>query len=626
MQPRDRRDPDMLGRYRILAVIGSGGMGRVLLGRAPDGRLVAVKQIHENLTTSAEFRARFEREVVASGRVTGAYTAGVVGHDISAEKPWLASEYIAGPSLYEVVADFGRLSPSGLKLLTIGLAMALLEIHRTGLVHRDLKPSNVLLTNEGPRLIDFGIARAVEGDVSLTATGAVIGSPAYMSPEQAECRPLTAASDVFSAGAVLAMAATGVSPFAAGSTPQTLYNVLYVEPDTSAVPQPFRDIVDACLDKDPARRPTPTELLAAAQRLEMEPVWPVRIRRRVAEYERDAAAWAAGTAVVAPPPSPPQPGRRRYGIRSLVAVALVSVAVLVGSALVGVGMPGNAVAMVDPPLALSDRESMLIDVCALLGPDVLGELGTYRSAQKGTGTTDCSVGMIDPNGKKLALDLSIGKTFASDNARPRGNTIAWLPVQGERAEGPLCDRFVETQSGLQMPVNMQAQGLTDSCPLAERALALVIRRLAVNPPLRKVAAGSIHLVNACEVMDRSVNLRTVGDPAKKYPAGSKSCWVTGNHGRFTLTFKERERVDNKPPSPSSNYKPVDLDGWLGMVDDRGAKCAYELTIKPTRDDEAEMIFAEFDPYQINVDRKVVTDGCERVRAALEPILAKFAKP
>lgn len=178
MEPLTTDDPDRLGRYQMLAVIGRGGMGQVLLGRAPDGRLIAVKQIHRNLTGSPEFRARFHREVVASQQVTGAYTAGVVDADADAESPWLASEYIAGPSLQEAVARYGAFTPGALKLLLTGLAMALLEIHRTGLVHRDLKPSNVLLTNDGPRVIDFGIARAMEDDVALTATGAVIGSPA----------------------------------------------------------------------------------------------------------------------------------------------------------------------------------------------------------------------------------------------------------------------------------------------------------------------------------------------------------------------------------------------------------------------------------------------------------------
>ena len=296
MKPLGSQDPQQLGRYRLLAVIGRGGMGQVLLGQGQDGRLVAVKQIHRQFTGNPEFRARFRREVLASQQVTGAYTAGVVDHDAESETPWLASEYIAGPGLQDMIGEFGRLNLNGLKLLATGLAMALLEIHRTGLVHRDLKPSNILLTNDGPRVIDFGIARALEDDVNLTATGAVIGSPAYMSPEQAECRPLTPASDIFAVGAVLAMAATGASPFDAASTPQVLYNVLYSSPDTTRIPEPVRALVDACLAKDPSARPTPEQLLDAASRIDAEPVWPVRIRRRIADCQAEAGRWADGTA------------------------------------------------------------------------------------------------------------------------------------------------------------------------------------------------------------------------------------------------------------------------------------------------------------------------------------------
>ncbi|WP_455132666.1 serine/threonine-protein kinase [Microbacterium aurum] len=261
MRPLAPGEPDRLGRYRALAGDRQGRHGRRAARARLEGRLVAIKQIHAHLTGSDEFRDRFRREVLASQQVTGAYTAGVLDFDTESESPWLASEYIAGPALQDVIEEFGRLSIGGMKLLATGLAMALLEIHRAGMVHRDLKPGNVLLTDEGPRVIDFGIARAMEDDARLTATGTVIGSPAYMSPEQAECRPLTPASDVFSVGAILAMAASGTSPFHGASTPQVLYNVLYNTPDLTVVPEPLRAVVAACLAKDPALRPTPEQLL-----------------------------------------------------------------------------------------------------------------------------------------------------------------------------------------------------------------------------------------------------------------------------------------------------------------------------------------------------------------------------
>ncbi|WUC01150.1 serine/threonine protein kinase [Nocardia sp. NBC_00565] len=238
----------MAGRHRLIAVIGQGAMGRVLLGRSPDGRLVAVKMIHRHLAQNPEFRARFRLEVQASQRVTGAYTAAVMDADPDASEPWLASVFVPGPSLRAAVDQFGPMPLGGLRLLTAGLASALMEIHRAGMVHRDLKPSNVLLAEDGPRVIDFGIARALEGDIQLTSTGSLIGSPAYMSPEQAEGRQLSAASDVFSVGAMLLLAATGQSPFLGASTPQTLYNVVHNRADTSRVPTVLRPVLDACLD------------------------------------------------------------------------------------------------------------------------------------------------------------------------------------------------------------------------------------------------------------------------------------------------------------------------------------------------------------------------------------------
>ncbi|MFD9736626.1 serine/threonine-protein kinase [Umezawaea sp. NPDC059074] len=265
MKPLGASDPTTIGRYRILAELGRGGMGRVLLGSGPDGRLVAVKLIHGALVQDEGFRGRFSREVEASGKVSGAYTAAVVGSDANAEVPWLASVFVPGPSLQEAVATAGPLPEESALRLAAGLATALLEIHRVGLVHRDLKPSNVLLTDDGLRVIDFGIAKAVDDtDNNLTHTGSMIGSPGFMSPEQAVSGTLGPASDVFSLGAVLAAACTGRSPFAGASTLQTLNNVVSVRPDLSALPPRVRLIVERCLEKDPAKRPSPEHVLDLA--------------------------------------------------------------------------------------------------------------------------------------------------------------------------------------------------------------------------------------------------------------------------------------------------------------------------------------------------------------------------
>ncbi|MEU9302883.1 serine/threonine-protein kinase [Streptomyces sp. NPDC048269] len=256
--------PKHVGPFDVLGVLGEGGMGRVLLAAGPDGRLVAVKQVLAHFAGDEGFRARFRREVTASRKVSGAYTAAVIDADADAPTPWLASAFVAGPSMSAVVEEVGVLSEDVVRRLAAGLASALAEIHRAGLVHRDLKPSHVLLAEGGVRVIDLGIARATEpgaeGDTELTRTGIVVGSPAYMSPEQAEGRPLTPASDVFSLGSVLAMAVTGRSPFAGTSALRTLFDVVHAEPDLSAVPAGLRHVVASCLAKDPAARPSPARL------------------------------------------------------------------------------------------------------------------------------------------------------------------------------------------------------------------------------------------------------------------------------------------------------------------------------------------------------------------------------
>ncbi|WP_405959138.1 serine/threonine protein kinase [Streptomyces sp. NBC_00868] len=263
MRPLGASDPAVAGPYRLLAEIGRGGMGRVLLGAAPDGRLVAVKQVHARLADDDGFRVRFRREVAASRKVSGAYTAAVLDADAEAAAPWLASVFVAGPALGAAVESAGALPEETVRRLAAGLATALAEIHRAGLVHRDLKPDNVLLARDGVRVIDFGIARVARpGEVTeLTRAGTVIGSPAFMSPEQAEGGELTPASDVFSLGSVLVMAATGRSPFVAPTVALTLYNVVHTEPDLLGLPPGLRGLVTRCLAKDPAARPSPAEIL-----------------------------------------------------------------------------------------------------------------------------------------------------------------------------------------------------------------------------------------------------------------------------------------------------------------------------------------------------------------------------
>lgn len=235
-------------------------MGRVYLGRSAGGRTVAVKIVHPHFALDEEFRARFRREVEAARRVGGAYTAPVLDAGPDAPVPWVATAYAAGPSLSAAVADAGPLPEHSVRVLGAGLAEALSAVHGLDLVHRDVKPSNVLLTLDGPLLIDFGIARATDGTASLTSTGVSVGSPGYMSPEQILGKGVTGAADVFSLGAVLAYAATGSSPFPGDSSASLLYKVVHEEPELGALSGDLRDVVADCLSKDPAARPSPSAL------------------------------------------------------------------------------------------------------------------------------------------------------------------------------------------------------------------------------------------------------------------------------------------------------------------------------------------------------------------------------
>lgn len=260
MRPLEPTDPRMVGRYRLEARLGSGGFGDVYLGRSPGGRLVAVKCVRERVAADPQLRRRFAAEMEAARRVGGFHTAQVVDADPEATPPYLVTAYIPGPTLAQVIAEHGRLPEPSLRVLGAGLAEALEAIHAAGLIHRDLKPSNVLIAHDGPRVIDFGIARAMDG-ATLTGSGTVLGTPMFMAPEQARGLALTPACDVFNLGLVLCHAAAS-APFGEGSTAALIYRVVHEEPDISALPAALQKPVAACLAKDPGRRPTPAELLA----------------------------------------------------------------------------------------------------------------------------------------------------------------------------------------------------------------------------------------------------------------------------------------------------------------------------------------------------------------------------
>jgi hypothetical protein len=254
-------DPRKVGPYLLLGRLGSGGMGRVYLGRSRGGRHVAVKVIRAGLAGQADFRARFAREVAAARTVSGVFTAPVVDADLDAPTPWLATAYVPGPSLSEAVTRHGPLPVRSVLALAAGLAEGLEAIHAAGIVHRDLKPSNVLLAEDGPRVIDFGISRAAQ-ESPLTGAGLIIGSPGFMSPEQAQGHTVGPPSDVFSLGAVLTFAATGQGPFGSGSSAPLLYRVVSTSPALDDVPSALRPLIERCLAKDPQQRPSADQLLS----------------------------------------------------------------------------------------------------------------------------------------------------------------------------------------------------------------------------------------------------------------------------------------------------------------------------------------------------------------------------
>jgi len=393
MEPLAGDDPRQIAGYQLLGRLGAGGMGRVYLAFTGAGRPVALKVIRPEFGDDPDFRGRFRQEVEAARRVSGLYTAQVLDADPGASPPWLVTAYVPGPSLQQAVGEHGPLPVDTALLLTAGVAEALQAIHGTGLVHRDLKPANVLLAPDGPRVIDFGIARTLEGTV-MTSTGLRVGSPPYMAPEQARGLPVTPATDVFALGSVIAFTVTGQNPFGGGSQEAILYRIVHEEPDLHGCPPPLDALVERCLAKAPARRPSTAGIIAecrahdAGQPLQVARAWlPAAVtadlaRHAAPPFPRPAAdAGVPLTGVPVPPGSgylrpaatsglptgvPPQPpptapagpaavtaSPARVSRRVLVALAAVAAVALAGigtalwAAVSSHGAPGSA----GPPAA-----------------------------------------------------------------------------------------------------------------------------------------------------------------------------------------------------------------------------------------------------------------------------------
>ncbi len=260
VQPLQVDNPKQVGEYVLAGRLGSGAMGAVYLGWSRGGRPVAVKVAKSELADDAGFRERFRREVEMARSVGGFWTAAVIDADPDAPRPWMATEYVPGPTLHQAVQTSGPLPEEAVRKLAAGLAEALCAIHGAGLVHRDLKPSNVLLGADGPRVIDFGIARALE-HTGLTETGAFFGTPGFLSPEQIVGSEVGPRSDVFALGAIIVFAASARGPWGDGNTNALLYRAVHAEPELGDLPPGLRAVAAACLERDPARRPDPAQVL-----------------------------------------------------------------------------------------------------------------------------------------------------------------------------------------------------------------------------------------------------------------------------------------------------------------------------------------------------------------------------
>ncbi|WP_409462035.1 protein kinase domain-containing protein [Amycolatopsis sp. GA6-003] len=482
MQPLPPGEPRQFGRYRLIASLGEGGMGRVLLGVSREGRLVAVKQVHPAFAHDPGFRSRFKREVETSRMVSGAYTAAVMDADPEAPLPWLASVFVAGPSLKEAVDAAGPLPLSAVHYLATGLASALAEIHRVGLIHRDLKPSNVLLATDGPRVIDFGIARAAEGDTDITHTGSIIGSPGFMSPEQANGLPLTPASDVFSFGALVTMAATGRAPFAGASTPQTLYNVVHSAPDLTTLHPDLRRLVEPCLAKDPKARPNTAQILDFLGSVQLTATpWPPAVYSMI---ERQQAEVRAALAL----PVPKQPRKRPKWLIPTAAAAMAVVLAAVTTTVILANRDADPVVAAapstsaPPPDPLSAAALRRVDPCKLLGPDSLPKSGKLLAAGDPDSQYDRCGYFFDRSAElsdRSLLSLELGVRMSGKKGQPT-KVGALDAIQNQESDD--CSLAVSNPAtpdyGIEVSARRTAQ---TSCGIAKEAMDVVLKKLRDNP-------------------------------------------------------------------------------------------------------------------------------------------------
>ncbi|MEU1206753.1 serine/threonine-protein kinase [Nocardia sp. NPDC005825] len=598
-------DPRWIGPHHMIAVVGTGELGRVLLGRTPTGKLVAVKQIHRSQPVDMEFRARLQRELETGKQLTGSWFTPVVDSDADAERPWLATEYLPAPDLATVIAGCGPLPVPGLRMLATGLATALLEVHRAVLVHRNLKPGNVLLTTEGPRLVDFGITRARE-DGAATAD-----APAYLAPEQAEGQPVTSAVDIYAVGMLLVLAATGSMSAA---------------PDLQAVPHALRKLVESCLSADPAHRPSARQLLEQAERIPGESAWPQPVLDFLEAHRTDAEWWAS---------SGEQETRYRDQLARLadrrrrtigLAAAAVTGVVVVGGTVIGLvrasDTEGHAQARTDSSLDLTAAELRLLDTCAVLDKALPGKLGT-RTGDPEAQPGGCATTVLDSSQRKVHYTLDIpDAAIGVDQLKPTTRTASWGTILSAGAADNKCDTVLVAKSAGDVPLRMSAEQLDPAaqpgaaCTAAEQALAAVAEHLTEVVPQRKAAATSVLRVDPCSLLQDSTIHDITGEVTDRQHS-PHACAVVGPNGWVRVDLVEQSRPDQGDWA----YEAVQTGDYTTYV--IGARtpndCNIAYLVRPTDKGNAEQL-----KLQVS-DQSAAPDACGKAAKLLADAVSKLPK-
>ncbi|MGW4351676.1 serine/threonine-protein kinase [Nocardia sp. NPDC004582] len=600
-------DPRWIGPHHMIAVIGTGELGRVLLGRTPTGKLVAVKRIHRAQAVDMEFRARLQRELETGKQLTGAAFAPVVDSDADAERPWLATEYLPAPDLATVVAGCGPLPLPGLRLLATGLASALLEVHRAVLVHRNLKPGNVVLTTDGPRLVDFGITRARE-DGAATADASV-----YLAPEQAEGQPATSAVDIYAVGMLLVLAATGS---------------VSATPDLQAVPHALRKLVESCLSADPAHRPSARQLLDQAERIPGESAWPPPVLEFLEAHRVDAEWWAS---------SGEQETRYRDQMARLedrrrrtigLAAAAVTGVVLVGGTLFALtrssDAEGQAQPRTDPSLDLTAAELRLLDTCAVIDKALPGKLGARTADPESQPGGGCAATILDSAQRKVHFTFDIPDgAIGVDQLKPTTHTASWGTILTSGAVENKCDTVLVAKSGGNVPLRMSAEQLDPAaepgaaCTAAEQALAAVADRLSsAAVPQRQAASSSVLRVDPCSVLPDNTIREITGEVSDRQHS-PHACAAVGPTGWVRVDLVDQSRPDQGDWA----YEAVQTGDYTTYV--IGARtpndCNIAYLVRPTDKGNAEQL-----KLQVS-DQSATPDACGKAAKLLADAVPKLPK-